>query len=117
MFSNLKKESYAKIFNFTQFQLEESVHRLRGYLNSMLTNESLSFDQVLNGYFIFEKIMKERDRVPKPVVNVGSIKVEEVKKYGIEILNLKKDGYGAQRIIKAMKINHNRLLLKPIQRI
>jgi hypothetical protein len=107
MFSNQKKESYAKMLGLTLFQLDESVYRLRGYLNSILKNETLSYNQVLTGYFCLEAVIKDSKRAQKSVINHGTIRNENIKKYGAEILNLKKDGYGAQRIMKVMKVNHN----------
>lgn len=108
MFTQQKKNLFAKLLGLTLNELEEFIHRYRGHLNSRLEKESLSFNQVMYGLIYFEDIKnKQSAKGSVEHIKYGSIRSEEIRKYGAEILDLNKDGYGAKRLCNAMKSLHN----------
>lgn len=108
MFTQKKQERFAKLLGLTPQEFETYIHRYRGHLNTVLQNKSLSFNQVMHGFVFFEDIIKNREnKDPETVIKFGSIRSMEIKKYGVEVLELNLQGYGAKRICDAMKIGHN----------
>lgn len=107
MFSQQKKMTFAKVLGLTLEELDDFIHRYRGYLNSKLNNESLSYNIVLAGFIYLVDTKKVFRKEPESKIIFGSIKSELVKKYAVEIIELRKDGYGAKRICNAIKERHN----------
>lgn len=110
MFSGNKKTSIAKSLEMSEEEFDHFIKRYRGYLNAHIKDGSVSSNVVLNGLWLIEEIKKQSriKRIEKrESVNFGSMRNEYIRKYGLEILELKDNGYGAQRISKQLKINHN----------
>ncbi len=112
MFSQQQKTEYAKQLGVTLDELDTFIKRYRGYLNSKLLNDSLSFNIVLAGFKYLGDVKKEVRPESKPVIDFGTIRSEAIKRYGVEILELRDEGYGAKRICDAMNSRHNAKISK-----
>ena len=115
MFSGNKKTAISKSLEMSIEELELFVKRYRGYINSHIKNNTVSNNVILNGLWLIEDVKKQShsDRIKKrESIDFGSMRNEYIRKYGLEILELKDSGYGAQRISNHLKITHNVTLSK-----
>lgn len=91
-------------------ELELFVKRYRGYINAHIQNGTVSNNIVLNGLWLIEDVKKQSltEKIKKrEPINFGSMRNEYLRKYGLEILELKNLDYGAQRISNHLKVAHN----------
>ena len=110
MFSGNQKQSIASSLEMSIEELEAFVIRYRGYLNVHIQDGTISKNNVLNGLWLIKAVKEEAltKRLEKrESINFGSMRNEYLRKYGLKILELKDDGYGAMRISNYLKINHN----------
>lgn len=110
MFSGNKKMAIAKSLGLSIEELDSFAKRYRGHLNTHINHGAVSTNVVLDGLWLIEDVRK-RSLVEKlekrKSINFGSMKNEYLRKYGLEILELKDSGYGAMRISNHLKVHHN----------
>ena len=86
MFTQKKKEYYSKILGFKTIEdFEEFSKRYLKYLE----NQTLTKNRIMTGFFILIEIQKESLK-NKNLINFENIKNQYIKKYGDEILDLRK---------------------------
>jgi hypothetical protein len=115
MFSGNKKTTIAKSLEMNIEELELFVKRYRGYINAHIKNDTVSNNVILNGLWLIDEVKKEslRERLTRrESISFGSMRNEYIRKYGLEILELRDSGYGAQRISNHLKIAHSVMLSK-----
>lgn len=102
MFSQKKKQYYAKILNFKNIEdFEEFSKRYLYYLQK----EKLTKNRIMSGFFILLDIQKE-SLANTNLINFEGIKNQYIKKYAKEILEQRREGSGSQAIVKFLFENH-----------
>ncbi|MBN2896151.1 MAG: hypothetical protein JXK05_09720 [Campylobacterales bacterium] len=112
MFNKKQKEECALALGLSLEELDAFARRYRGHLNKHLKHESLSINIILLGFSLLKKVKEASEQPPKPQINFGTLSNEALKKYGVEILELSREGYGATRLCKAMRERHNAVISK-----
>ena len=110
MFSGNKKQAISRSLGMSLPELDNFVKRYRGHINAKLQDESVSKNVILGGLWLIEAVKQEElsQRIEKrKAINFGSMTNTVIRKYGLKILELKDNGYGAQRISKHLDQNHN----------
>jgi len=102
MFSENKRKKYEKILNLDHEELELFIKRYTHYLKSQ---ELLSKNSVLNGFFILDDIRQQKDKTEALKAKYKS-KNRYIIRYRDEIIELYKNGLGYVRISKQLEVNH-----------
>jgi len=102
MFSENKRKKYEKILNLDHEELELFIKRYTHYLKSQ---ELLSKNSVLNGFFILADIRQQKDKTEALKAKYRS-KNRYIIRYRDEIIELYKNGLGYVRISKQLEVNH-----------
>ena len=102
MFTQKKKEYYSKILGFKTIEdFEEFSKRYLKYLE----NQTLTKNRIMTGFFILIEIQKESLK-NKNLINFENIKNQYIKKYGDEILDLRKKNFGSLYIKNYLYESH-----------
>ena len=102
MFSENRRKKYEKILNLDHEELELFIKRYTHYLKSQ---ELLSKNSVLNGFFILADIRQQKDKTEALKAKYRS-KNRYIIRYRDEIIELYKNGLGYVRISKQLEVNH-----------
>jgi len=108
MFTNKKKEKeYYKLLGITEEEFTEFAKRFKHYL---LTKNNITSLDIKRGFFILEDIKNKQIEKKIEIIkelNFKSFKNLYVKKYNKDIVDAYRFGYGAKRISKMLKLEHN----------
>lgn len=102
MFTQKKKQYYSHTLGFKT--IEEFETFAKRYVK-FLEKQPITKNRVMSGFFILVEIQKQSLQ-NKNLINFNGIKNQHVKKYGNEILELRKKGSGSQSIVKYLYENH-----------
>ena len=102
MFSENKRKKYERLLGLDESGLKSFLKRYSYYLKSQ---EELSPNAILNGFFILADIRDEKDKIEALKAKYKS-KNKYIIKYRDEIIELYKSGLGYVRISKQLDANH-----------
>ena len=102
MFTENRRKQYEKLLNLDDEGLELFIKRYTHYLKSQ---ELLSKNSVLNGFFILADIRQQKDKTEALKAKYRS-KNRYIIRYRDEIIELYKNGLGYVRISKQLEVNH-----------
>ncbi len=95
-FFEQKKKKTAQFFGVSKDTLERSAGRMKGYLEKKGLNV---IDIIYSLQFLLDEIEKEQDKLNKIKFDYN-FRDEKIRKYQFKIIDLFRQGYGAQRIAK-----------------
>lgn len=102
MFSKNKRKKYERLLGLDEDELKSFLKRYSYYLKSQ---DELSPNAILNGFFILASIRDEKDKIEALKAKYKS-KNKYIIKYRDEIIDLYKNGLGYVRISKQLEVNH-----------
>jgi hypothetical protein len=106
MFKKNNKKKFSKLLEISEEEFEDFSKRFLYFLRS---KKEFGKNEIMEGFFILEEMKKaaKEEEEAKIKINFGTLKNRYVKKYGYEILQLrKKEGIGAILISKDLYTNH-----------
>jgi hypothetical protein len=115
MFYDKLLTTRAKMFNVSEETIERIGKRLKGFYEAELKKtDRKNVDKLLaikSLFIIYEEIENYReDKILKSKA-LSQIKNLTIKKYAPEIIELRKNGLGSQRILNYLKSNHKNIKL------